>query len=68
MTAKGLLRFAAPIQFGARESRLLLHYTSIEGDPTQRSRSESAPAAAEFGQVTVVPNSTDWDFHQAPHY
>ena len=44
MTAKGPLSLAAPIQFGARDSRLLLHYVSIEGDPTQRSRPESAPA------------------------
>ena len=44
MTAKGPLPFAAPIQFGARDSRLLLHSVSIEGDPTQRSRSESALA------------------------
>jgi len=44
VTAKGPLPFAAPIQFGARDSQLLLHYVSIEGDSTQRSRSESAPA------------------------
>ena len=44
MTAKGTLQFAAPIQFGAMDSRLLLHYVIIEGDPSQRSRPESAPA------------------------